>query len=113
MYLIIDEDMAEELNRFFGSVFTVEDTNNMPVTDGNKAMTGEDLEMIVIIMEVVMGKLMGLKVDKSPGPDGMHPRVLKEMAREIANALVIIYQNSLDSGVVPADWKSANVTRLF
>ena len=79
--IIGDEDMAEELNRFFGSVFTVEDTNNMPVTDGKKAMIGEGLEMIVITKEVVMGKLMGLKVDKSPGPDGMHPRVLKEMAR--------------------------------
>ncbi|XP_038652085.1 uncharacterized protein LOC119965406 [Scyliorhinus canicula] len=36
-----DEEMAEELNRVFGSVFTVEDTNNMPVTDGNEAMTVE------------------------------------------------------------------------
>ena len=35
------------------------------------------------------------------------------MAGEIANALVVIYQNSLDSGVVPADWKTANVTPLF
>ena len=43
----------------------------------------------------------------------MHPRVLKEMSGEIANALVVIYQNSLDSGVVPADWKTANVTPLF
>ena len=38
--------------------------------------------------------------------------VLKEMAGE-TNALVVIYQNSLDSGVVPADWKTANVTPLF
>ena len=53
------------------------------------------------------------KVDKSPGPDGMHPRVLKELAGEIANARVVIYQNSLDSGVVPTDWKTANVTPLF
>ena len=36
----------------------------------------------------------------------MHPRVLKEMAGEIANALVVIYQNSLNSGVVPAEWKT-------
>ena len=43
----------------------------------------------------------------------MHPRVLKEIAGEITNALVVIYQNSLDSGVVPADWKTANVTPLF
>ena len=38
------------------------------------------------------------------------------MAGEIANALVVIlviYQNSLDSRVVPADWKTANVMPLF
>ena len=28
----------------------------------------------------MLGRLTGLKVDKSPGPDGMHPRVLKEMS---------------------------------
>ena len=95
------------------STLTVEDTNNMPKIDDKEAMAGEDLETIIITKQVVLGKLMGLKVDKSPGPDGMHPRVLKEMAGEIANALVVIFQNSLDSGVVPADWKTANVTPLF
>ena len=35
------------------------------------------------------------------------------MAGEIAKTLVVIYQNSLDSGVVPADWKTANVMPLF
>ena len=67
----------------------------------------------MITKEVVLGKLMGLQVDKSPGLDGMHPRVLKEMAWEIANALVVIYQYSLDSGLVPADRKTANVMPLF
>ena len=36
-------------------------------------MAGEDIETIIIMKEVVLGKLMGLKVNKSPGPDGMHP----------------------------------------
>ena len=108
-----NEEMAEILNRYFVLVFTVEDTNNMPKIDDRKTMAGEDLGTIIITKEVVLGKLMGLKVDKSPGPDGMHPRVPKEMAGEIANALVVIYQNSLDSEVAPADWKTANVTPLF
>jgi len=68
----------------FGSVFTVEDTNNTPKIDDKEAMAGEDLETIIITKEVMLGKLIGLKVDKSPGPDGMHPRILKEMAGEIA-----------------------------
>ena len=35
---------------------------------------------------MVLGKLMGLKVDKSPGPDNVQPRVLKEVALEIVDA---------------------------
>jgi len=43
----------------------------------------------------------------------MYPRVLKEMAEVIANALVVIFQNSMGSGEVPADWKTANIKPLF
>eukprot|EP00061_Rhincodon_typus_P003613 g20514.t1 len=58
----------------------------------------------------MLGKLKGLKVDKSPGPDGLHPRVLKKIAEEIVE---VILQESLESGRVPDDWKIANVTPLF
>ena len=44
------------------------------------------------------------------GPDGIHPRVLKEMAGVLAKPLSIIYQQSWLSGEVPTDWKLANVT---
>ena len=60
-----------------------------------------------------MGRLMGLKADKSPEPDGLHPRVLKEVAPEIVDALMIIFQCSIDSGSVPVDWRVANVIPLF
>ena len=73
----------------------------------------EELSEIQVSREVVLGKLNGLKADKSPGPDGLHPRVLKEVATEIVDALVIIFLNSLYSGVVPEDWRVANVTPLF
>eukprot|EP00061_Rhincodon_typus_P001655 g15386.t1 len=66
-----------------------------------------------ISREMVLGKPMGLKVDKSPQPDNLHPRVLKEVALEIVDALVVIFQDSIDSGTVPADWRVANVTPIF
>ena len=52
-------------------------------------------------------------MDKSPGPDGLYPRVLKEIAEEIVEALVVIFQESLEAGRVIEDWKVANVTSLF
>ena len=102
--------MAEELNSYFASVFTVEDTSGMPELQENQ---GAQVSAVAITEEKVLEKLKGLKVDKSPGPDGLHPRVLKEIAEEIVEALVVIFQESLEAGRVPDDWKVANVTLLF
>jgi len=49
-------------------------------------------------------------MDKSPGPDGLHPRVLKEIAEEIVEALVVMFQESLEAGRVPEEVKVTNVT---
>ncbi|KAJ7420827.1 RNA-directed DNA polymerase from mobile element jockey-like protein [Willisornis vidua] len=43
------------------------------------------------------------------GPDGIHPKVMRELAEELAKPLSIIYQQSCLSGEVPDDWKLANV----
>lgn len=38
---------------------------------------------------------------------------MKEVALEIVRALAVLIQELLESGVVPEDWKIANVTPLF
>ncbi len=43
----------------------------------------------------------------------MHPRVLSELAEELAEPLCIIFQKSLDAKTLPQQWKDANVTALF
>eukprot|EP00061_Rhincodon_typus_P001405 g14714.t1 len=69
--------------------------------------------MVAITKEKMLVKLNGLKVDKSPGPDGLHARVLKEIAEAIVEALMVIFLESLESGRVPEDWKIIKVTPLF
>ena len=36
-----------------------------------------------------------LKIDKSPGPDELHPRISKELATEITKPLLIIFKQSI------------------
>jgi len=50
---------------------------------------------------------------KSMRSDGIHPRVLKELADVLVNTLFIIYQQTWFSGAVPADWKLANVMPIY
>ncbi|KFP87570.1 Putative 115 kDa protein in type-1 retrotransposable element R1DM, partial [Apaloderma vittatum] len=62
--------------------------------------------------EQVREHLENLKVHKSMGPDEIHPRVLKELAAEVARPLAIIFERSWQSGEVPTDWKRGNVTPI-
>ncbi|KFQ05584.1 hypothetical protein N329_06359, partial [Haliaeetus albicilla] len=67
----------------------------------------------IIQEEIVSDLLHHLDTHKSMGPDGIHPRVLKELAEVLAEPLSIIYQQSWSTGEVPDDWRLANVTPIY
>ncbi|KFW70172.1 RNA-directed DNA polymerase from mobile element jockey, partial [Pygoscelis adeliae] len=67
----------------------------------------------IIQEEAVNNLLRHLDGHKSMGLDGIHPRVLRELAEELAKALSIIYQQSWLTGEVPDDWRLANVTPIY
>ena len=47
---------------------------------------------------------------KSTGPDMIHPRILHALEDKLARPLTHIFNNSVETGIIPEDWKSANVT---
>ena len=63
-------------------------------------------------VEQVRNKLKNLNCNKSFGPDEVHPRILQELAEEISELLCEIFNRSLTEGVLPADWKNADITAI-
>ena len=102
---------ASILNKFFSSVYTEEDLATVPRPPVHCGDT--QLDRIVITDEMVRGKLEKLKTSSSPGPDGIHPRILRETARSIASPLANVFQKSLACGRLPQDWKLGSVTPIF
>ena len=98
-----DREKADVLNRFFSSVFTKENLATIPQTNG--IYNGPLLEDVVITPEEVADKLMSLNPNKSPGPDQIHPRVLKEVSGPISVPLSQIFRKSLENGRLPEQWK--------
>ena len=62
---------------------------------------------------MVLEKLKKLDASKSPGPDDIHPRVLKETAPAITPALTRLFNESLKNHTIPDDWKTGIITSIF
>ena len=57
--------------------------------------------------------LRKLDVHKAPGPDGLSPKLLKELADELAPILTLLFQTSLQQGKIPDDWRTADIVPIF
>ena len=100
--------MAEDINGYFSSVFTKEDISSLPVADAKSDYLGP----LVVTPEMVAKKIKAMKDNKSPGVDGIPPKLLMEVA-QISIPLARVFNLSLKEGVVPFEWKEANIIPLF
>ena len=71
------------------------------------------MEEFSVSVEGVLKLLSNLKPGKATGPDKIKPLLLRELRVEIAPVLQIIFEQSLQSGKLPADWCRAFVTPIF
>ena len=105
-----NQEKAEVLNNFFGSVFTQEHDYNMP--DCNFSVN-EKLTNIEVTEEIFIKVLKQLKPGKSPGPDGIQPLVLRELADSLAEPFKILFDLTMLKGKIPYKWKKAEVRPIF
>ena len=64
-------------------------------------------------MYFVGSKEQSLKQGKAAGPDRLKRLLLRELRGEIAPIVKIIFDRSLQTGKLPADWMKANVMPVF
>ena len=77
---------ADVLNEFFVSVFTEENTLNVP---DFKERSNVELSHVEVTSEMLQKRLASLNVSKAAGPDQMHPRFLKELSEVLSVPLTL------------------------
>ena len=105
-----DKEKADALNIFFSSVFTQEDLQNIPAFEDR---CENFLSSVDLSDEAIMVNFKKLKHNKSPEPDGIHPRILKDLSEYLLVPLRILFTRSLSEGVLHNSWNISHVISIF
>ena len=107
-----DHEKAAILNKYFASVFVVEELSNIPQPSPSHKIHPK-IDNVEISEDIVRQKLSRLNCTSSQGPDSIHPRVLKEAAEHLARPLSVIFRKTISTGCLPSDWKLGQVVPIF
>ena len=103
-------EKAEALNKHFSSVFTKEGLGELPHFSQRSCQN--QLQDMTFDVSEIKDKLLNLKTNKSPGPDKIHPRLLKEMHSVLSVPLQKLFTRLLQLGC-PEAWKVGHITPVF
>jgi hypothetical protein len=104
------EGMTQILNKYFASVFTRENLDNIPEIEPPGETGLSDIE---INNERVAKAIKDMKMNKAAGPDELVSTFIKGTQESINEQLVNLFVQSMENGEIPEDWKTANVTAIF
>ena len=89
--------MTEILNEYFSSVFTTEDISTLPVPftkfEGSKS---ENLGRLFVTHEMIAKKIENMKDKKSPGVNGIPPKLLKEIVEQSSTPFAKLFNLLLE-----------------
>ena len=105
-----DFEKAQELNFYFASISTIDDTNtDLPYFEKR---CNVDFTQIRISESEVVDVLKILKLNKATGPDGNSNRMLKLTHSTVSNPLAKHFNLSLKTHTYPDLWKIAHVMHM-
>ena len=71
-------------------MFVIEENQDIP--DVSQIPNLSDIQDFIIDDKVILDKLTKLNINKSAGPDDLHPRVLFELRNEMAYLFKLIFE---------------------
>ena len=104
-----DKEKAEILQKQFLSVFAAEDETTPTLPPRVDAF----IENLTISEKAVHDSLKSLNVNKSLGPDDMHPRILHELADLLSAPITVLFNRSIQGEELPPDWKLQYVSPIY
>ena len=102
---------AELLHKHFDSVFSEPLPKIKAKLDEKDRLP--DMSPIKINYFGILKLLQNINPHKATGPDQIPGRFLKLCSKDMSFIFEVLFQASLDQGVVPSAWKEANVMPLF
>ena len=68
---------------------------------------------VIFSDEIILEKLHDIKINKSAGPDMLHPRILHEVRHQLVTPLRLLFETSYKTGTIPQDWKNAHTVPIY
>ena len=88
--------MAENLNEYFSLVFTRENISILPVLETKfEGRESDCLGQLIVTPKMVALKIRDMKDNKSPGMDGIPPKLLLEIVKQISIPFATVFNLSL------------------
>ncbi|VDP83835.1 unnamed protein product [Echinostoma caproni] len=97
---------VDTLSVHFSGVYRTD--NGAPATSytANPPVVIDDLRLME---DMVRSHLESLDINKSAGPDGIHPAIVKPLAGILGRPPCPLFKLSLEQGILPLNWKTVPV----
>ena len=105
-----DQGKANLLNKQVGDAFTNERLTDIPNLEQSPYPSCPN---IAFTAPGITKLLQRLKPHKASGTDSLPPRMLRDLAQEIAPVLTILFQQIFNTGRTPQDWRDAIVAPIY
>jgi hypothetical protein len=111
-------DIANAFNEYFSNIGMnlaneLPSNNNLTVSQFMDKLTPQSIFLSPVDEPEIKEEINKLKLGKSPGFDGLNPKLLKSISHVITPVLAHIFNMSFSNGSYPSAFKKAKVIPLF